>query len=233
MEDVYVVGDIHGCYNTFMKLYDEIKGSKIILVGDLLDKGHDSKKVIDFCIENNIESIRGNHEQLFLDNMVHFLNDNINIKYTKWFNEWGGDTTMKSYDYDKEVIKRHISYIEKLPHYKEIEVNGVNFFITHGFGLPYYDDKTNIRALMSNRLYGHHYDVNNVDELSKFNVVNIFGHDAFTEVKRHKLYVGIDTGCAYGVTSKTGGKLTALKLNDMITISVDVIDKVTYSNDYY
>lgn len=234
MQDIFVVGDVHGCYNTFLKLYEKIKHGKIIMVGDIIDKGHHSKDMVEFCINNNIDVVRGNHEQFFIHHMNAHLNKDLNVYNTKWCKEWGGDTTLSSYDNNVNVIKTHLEFISSLPYYKEIKVNNNNFFITHGFGLPYYDVKDiNHTALMSNRLYGSYYDITNVDELSKHNVINIFGHDAFVDVQSHSLYHGIDTGCAYGKTTKTGGKLSAIRLNDLTIIEENVIDKVTYTNDYY
>ncbi len=62
-----VVGDIHGCYKELIKLLDEIgftKNDLLIAVGDLVDRGPDSWKVVDFFKDTpNAFSVLGNHER--------------------------------------------------------------------------------------------------------------------------------------------------------------------------
>jgi serine/threonine protein phosphatase 1 len=227
MKKQYVIGDIHGCIETLKALHSQLEPDSIVYsVGDLVDKGPNSMDVIDFCIDNDIKVIKGNHEFLYSIYMKRHL-DNVNVRNNKWSKEWGGDLTIKSYRYNKNKIKKHLEFIDDMPYYYEVRVNDKNYFITHGFGLPYYDvkdDEKTQRALMSNRLHGDFYDIKNVDELSKHDVINVFGHDAFDEVKRHDLYLGIDTGCVYG------NKLTAIELGTHNIIQVDVIDDVNYHN---
>ena len=214
----WVIGDIHGCHLTLEKLYKRFEKNSIVYsVGDLVDKGPDSCKVVDFILDNDIQVIKGNHEHLFETHIKSYLRGE-DISNSKWINQWGGDKTMESYSDSK--LKQHLKFFESLPHYKIYK----KYFITHGFGLPYYDDKSNIKALMSNRLNGKHFDIKNIDELEKFNVVNVFGHDAFKEVQNHKLYYGIDTGCVYNRS------LTAINLDTKEIISEKCIDIVDYVN---
>ncbi len=78
----FAVGDIHGCAKTFRKLVIEelelTKSDQLFLLGDYIDKGPDSKGVLDFIFELQAEGfqiypIRGNHEQMLLDSVE---NDN-------------------------------------------------------------------------------------------------------------------------------------------------------------
>lgn len=71
----FVIGDIHGCAATLRRLVDEMlrpsATDRIYLLGDLIDRGPDSKGVLDFIFElrkrgQRVESIRGNHEEMFL-----------------------------------------------------------------------------------------------------------------------------------------------------------------------
>ena len=61
----FVIGDIQGCYKEFkalLKLIDPKKENKVFCVGDLVNRGPDSEKVVDFILENNIKSVLGNHD---------------------------------------------------------------------------------------------------------------------------------------------------------------------------
>ncbi|MBK7956987.1 MAG: serine/threonine protein phosphatase [Bacteroidetes bacterium] len=72
----FIIGDIHGCCNTFQRLVlDEIcirKSDKIYCLGDYIDRGPYSKGVIDFILSlrksgYHIHTLRGNHEQMLLN----------------------------------------------------------------------------------------------------------------------------------------------------------------------
>ena len=50
MKKTYVIGDIHGCYQSLVNLLDLIgdTGETLIFLGDYIDRGPDSKKLISF-----------------------------------------------------------------------------------------------------------------------------------------------------------------------------------------
>lgn len=71
-----VVGDIHGCFNTFKTLVENkiqlSKNDQLFLLGDYVNKGPKSAETIDYIIslkENgyHIATLRGNHEDILLD----------------------------------------------------------------------------------------------------------------------------------------------------------------------
>lgn len=71
----FVIGDIHGCAATLRRLVNEIlhvsAPDRIYLLGDLIDRGPDSKGVLDFIFDLregcvHVDGIRGNHEDMFL-----------------------------------------------------------------------------------------------------------------------------------------------------------------------
>lgn len=65
-----VVGDIHGHYDAFMRLLDKVNYDPstdiIYSVGDLIDRGPDSVKVVDFFLGDRRYAIKGNHEHMML-----------------------------------------------------------------------------------------------------------------------------------------------------------------------
>jgi serine/threonine protein phosphatase 1 len=76
MQRVFAIGDIHGCNDAFHQmLFTEIKVSKddeIYCIGDYIDRGPDSKGVVDTIISLQrsgfrIHTLRGNHEQMMID----------------------------------------------------------------------------------------------------------------------------------------------------------------------
>jgi serine/threonine protein phosphatase 1 len=61
-----IVGDIHGCYAEFQALLDQAglaDDDEIIALGDLVDRGPDSPRVVDFFQNHpRARSLMGNHE---------------------------------------------------------------------------------------------------------------------------------------------------------------------------
>lgn len=99
MKRIFAIGDIHGCSKTFKKLLlNEIKiqeMDEIYCIGDYIDRGEDSKGVIDFILQlrsdgYHVHTLRGNHEQLLLDSMTNETDKEIWLKN-------GGKETMRSF----------------------------------------------------------------------------------------------------------------------------------------
>ncbi|MCP3872756.1 MAG: hypothetical protein GY699_06320, partial [Desulfobacteraceae bacterium] len=65
-----VIGDIHGCYDELMALLDKAalgREDRIIALGDILDRGPDSAKVVDFFnLHAQASCLMGNHEHKHL-----------------------------------------------------------------------------------------------------------------------------------------------------------------------
>lgn len=207
----YIIGDLHGCFFTLKKLISKLpEGATVLFVGDLCDKGNYTKEIIEFILENDYKSIKGNHEifmELYLKDAI--VNNKKNVWNTS--KTFGGSKTVNSYKNSSiELIDHHISFIANLPLYIIID----NYFITHGFGLPYFERRdTHPKALVSNRIERPYPDW---DDFSQVEYINIFGHSAFDEVLRdpsEKLF-GIDTGAVYG------NKLTAFELGTHQVIEV-------------
>jgi len=197
----YVIGDVHGCLHTLKKLIAKLpKNAEIILVGDLCDKGLHSKEVIEYVMAQNYQCVKGNHEYL----MQKYLYDAVvNAKHSPWSEDYryGGIQTFSAYLDDYESMQRHLEWISKLPMYIQKE----NYFITHGYALPFYEHR-------DNQEYYNEFLLNRYEkgmEVPKGEVINIFGHCVFDEVMVHENFYAIDTGCSYGK------KLTAIELGSM------------------
>jgi len=65
-ENIYVVGDVHGCIAELRTLWDRLAPTAediVVFVGDLVRKGPDSTAVVEFVAErDNAVSVRGNNE---------------------------------------------------------------------------------------------------------------------------------------------------------------------------
>jgi len=201
LENMYVIGDVHGCFHTLQNLVARLpKEAELIFVGDLCDKGNFSKDVIDFVIQNNYACVKGNHEHL----METYLEDAIfHDKHSPWSSDkrYGGMVTLQSYGDDHDKMLAHLEWIKTLPVYLKVE----NYFITHGFALPFYEHRNNPDYYKDHLLNRYEEGM----EIPNEEVINIFGHCVFEEVVTGENFYGIDTGCSYGK------KLTAIQLGTM------------------
>lgn len=67
----FVVGDVHGMFPALRELlalarFDEER-DRLFSVGDLIDRGPDSRGALDWLAKPWLHAVRGNHEQLLLD----------------------------------------------------------------------------------------------------------------------------------------------------------------------
>ena len=90
---ILFVGDVHGRYKELLLLIKKFPNYLIILLGDLQDRGKDSKKILDLILNNkNIIALKGNHEIFFLD----FFKEEFNDTWLGFLNH-GGIQTLLSY----------------------------------------------------------------------------------------------------------------------------------------
>jgi serine/threonine protein phosphatase 1 len=176
----------------------------LIFLGDYIDRGPDSKGVIDFLLElmsesENIQCLMGNHESMFLD----FLSG-LDIS-TFLIN--GGESTLRSYYIDGETIipQEHIHFINNL----QILVELQDYCTVHaGFrpGLQIKDQSIDDMIWIREPFIYSKYD---------FGKKIIFGHTVFYDPLIMDNKIGLDTGAVYG------NKLTCLELPDLVFHSVE------------
>ena len=224
----YAIGDLHGCFYTFVSLLKKIPDEKhIILLGDILEKGENNIKTLKYIInlvKTNpyVHLIIGNHELRLMGHIINAIyktDDNID---NLWF--------QKSYENDDVEIlsyfKQHPNEIEDVVRFffeygsYYININD-KFFITHGYGLPYYDQKDEDevkRDIIRNR----YFDMPLSNNVIEKNILNILGHIKGTFVKASENFIDIDTG-AYTDNQLTAINLKMLKLVQVATDKRDIL----------
>lgn len=125
----FVIGDIHGCL-TSLELMEEFIGfnavDTIILLGDYIDRGPDSKGVMDWCIDAktrfNLVTIIGNHEL-----MMHEAKGEVE-DYLSWIMN-GGQDTLRSFGCKlKEIPQIYWDFIYDCELYHETS----DYIFVHG-----------------------------------------------------------------------------------------------------
>lgn len=88
----YVTGDIHGCFDKFMKLLKKIKFSEkdnLYIIGDVIDRGPKPIETLQYIMKQpNIYMTLGNHE----DMMLIYLNEPDDFNKRIWFQNGGNIT---------------------------------------------------------------------------------------------------------------------------------------------
>lgn len=130
---IYVIGDVHGSLNSLITLIEFISPTGkdcIVFLGDYIDRGENSKGVLDYCIDlkekYNTVFLQGNHEDTFIKT----LNNKDLFNY--WL-QYGGDRTLQSYSLACEyssmlkIPKKYITFLSELAEYHETN----NYLFSH------------------------------------------------------------------------------------------------------
>ncbi len=193
----FAISDIHGCAATFRKLVVEIlrfsHDDTLYLLGDYVNKGPDSKGVLDFIFSlqeagDNVLCLKGNHDSYLLQ----ALHDPIAEMY---FLERGGLATLESFGVvqTENIPDRYLVFMENLALYFFLD----KYLLVHaGFDFtqpdPFVDESTilNIRQF-------------EVDTLQTSGRSIIHGHVPTTKEKivaslnAKERHISIDAGCVY------------------------------------
>jgi len=214
----YAIGDIHGCNRTFQALLRQIspgRGDTLVLLGDLIDRGPDSKGVVDTVghLEKKgarVVCLRGNHEQMLLDAR------NGPAEADRWFNN-GGKAALKSFGakWIEDIPNAYMNFFEAMPLWYETG----GFLCVHG-GIDFSqnDPLDDPRSLLWLRQW---YAGINYTWLG--DRIILHGHTplAFSEIHaqhaalEQQRYLNLDNGCVYALRRPRPsglGNLAALHL---------------------
>jgi serine/threonine protein phosphatase 1 len=133
MQEMLIVGDIAGEYDALIRLVARVPETTFVLaVGDLVDRGPQSKEVVQWFMENQhrADCLMGNHEHMMID----FLDDR-GIYYSGVWHGNGGVATMQSYDPKNRlyVPSSHLNFLAGRAKYKIIPGEGdiPQLFVSH------------------------------------------------------------------------------------------------------
>jgi len=205
----YVISDIHGCLSTFKTLFEKLNittNDQLFLLGDYIDRGTDSKGVIDYILEIQqtfqIYPLRGNHEEDFLT---------INrFNFTKLVKQYKSKNINSLFDDEDEVDEKYLTFLNKLPYFIELE----NFILVHaGFNFKKYLPYENLDDMIWIRDFEY-------DTVLAKNKTIIHGHTPYTldEIKQKidnkDFILPIDNGCVFN-KMEGYGNLLCLNLNTL------------------
>ena len=176
MSLTYVIPDIHGRYDLLSEALANITAHSrgdagvIVTIGDYVDKGPESKQVIDRLLSGadtgwNLIALKGNHEAL----MAEALRDP--AKMALWMGK-GGDAALASYGGDPAAVPpAHIGWLDRL---RLMHVDGHRVYVHAGVDPEIPLDRQNEATLLWKR-----YPKGFAGGLGSLHVVH--GHDNHPE----------------------------------------------------
>ena len=203
------IGDIHGCARTLDALLGRLdlqQDDHLVFVGDYIDRGPDSKGVIDRLLDlrtrHRCTFLRGNHEALFLN----YLDEG---EFDIWSYN-GGTSTLDSYAVPGQgfvIPDEHVAFIRETVMYLDTE----DFFFVHAGLRPDRTIEENLRAGEEMVYLWERGHLRLEDDDLPWEKTVVCGHTPVSEVVNRGKLINIDTGCVYYMRP-TLGYLTAVRL---------------------
>ena len=139
---VYVMSDLHGCYDVYVKMLKKISFSKedvLYILGDVVDRGPNGMKILlDIAKRKNVILFRGNHDlqaAILLSNLYRLEDGSCSKELIEVYRGWlsdGGKNTLAEYlqlsEGEQKVV---LNVLRKSLISKEIKVNGKKFLLAH------------------------------------------------------------------------------------------------------
>jgi serine/threonine protein phosphatase 1 len=226
--NIFAIGDIHGCLNELTSLHKKIlthdkfdvKNDLIIYLGDYIDRGKNSKEVINQILKlknNKIKTVNlmGNHDEFMID----FLFNNKN-NIENWLN-FGLDQTLRSYgvevvDFIKDgfgddiidqlrntllstMSEEHVNFFKDL----ELSFSSEKYLFVHAGIDP---KKTLGDQTKEDFLWSRSKSF--FDKDFKAQKIIVHGHTPEENIINNPHRINIDTGCYFS------GKLSSVCLSD-------------------
>ena len=140
----YVLGDIHGCFEQYKAMLEEIRFTDrdtLYVIGDVIDRGERSIDVLtDMSMRANVFPILGNHEFMALHLLGRIPPDGAGLRdvdpeeiaaFKKWMAEGGSGTIEGFLKLSQEEREAILEYLEEFAAYEEVTVKGRRYVLVH------------------------------------------------------------------------------------------------------
>jgi hypothetical protein len=205
MQRTIIVGDVHGCVDEMQALLRQcgvVRGDRVVLAGDLVAKGPDSRGVVQLVREMGALAVLGNHDDFCID--VWRRRHQAEARRPR---RWLLDTLDES-DW---------AFLESLPLFLRLGAEGEGgpeVAVVHAGAVPGVpleeqerDNLLSLRSLVGGSAPSRRLLMRWPWAAAWRGPEHIvFGHDAVRGLQQYPRATGLDTGCVYG------RELTALEL---------------------
>lgn len=240
----YVMSDMHGMYDLFLRMLEQISFSEddtLYILGDVVDRGRDGiGMLLDIMGRDNVTLLLGNHEVMMLD--VVTMENLSGPRYEECMFRWnknGGGVTAHHFFGQLDYITqaKMIAYLEACPLFlSNVTVNGRRFYLVHAYPdyEGYSDGVTDETVTLNSLVELSMSDAARLKETLLWKRTEndsvfpdsetvIFGHtptlwyQAGSPMRfwHGRNCIDIDCGCSYLANDNNQGCLGCLRLDDM------------------
>lgn len=211
----FVVGDIHGAFDTVKRAMRraqfDIKKDRLFVVGDLVDRGPGSERVLEFLAQSYVHATRGNHD----DDIANLGLDELRLLGSV---NWNGMGWISAVSDDRLLAIK--SALSKLPIAMEVDTSRGRVGLVHAevpIGMDWHTFTTRLEEgdadCINSALTGR-------DRLQTQNASGVAGIDRlfvghtiqWDGVRQLGNVYGIDTGAVFREIDKDMGALTMANL---------------------
>ena len=166
----YVMSDIHGNYQKFLTILDQISFGEddvLYIIGDLLDYGNEAMELIaDLSVRLNVYCVAGEHDYLaarMLSGFDKMLKSGATpdpeyiAEMTAWVKEGGASTLEAFRALEADEREGVLEYLEEMTLFEEVEVKGKNYVLLHA-GLADYDADSDLEDYLPEDFFSEPLD---------------------------------------------------------------------------
>jgi diadenosine tetraphosphatase ApaH/serine/threonine PP2A family protein phosphatase len=212
VSDTIIIGDVHGCADELallLRVCGAGTDDEVVLVGDLVAKGPDSRGVLALVGEIGARAVRGNHDARVLS-----------WRAAQKQGVPEPPLSLTHLTVARSLDEREWAMLDGLPLFLRLPQH--NALVVHAGLMPGVPvEVQDPELLMNMRSIGPDGSGTKVPDegvlwgsLWRGPELVVFGHHASRGLQQHRLAIGLDTGCVYG------GSLTAYVLPEGRFVSV-------------
>lgn len=233
---VYVMSDIHGEYDRYLKMLDKIRLSPedtLYVLGDVVDRGpHPVQVLRDMAARENVFPILGNHDamaasllerlmvEITEENYQTHMDEDLLARLTEWQMDGGASTLREFRQLAAHERADALDYLQDFPLYETVDVGERTYILVHA-GLQNFEPGRKLRSYRPEELVLGRHDYSR-QYFSDSSVYIVTGHTPTPSLTgRPQIYISknniaIDCGAAW-----PGGRLGCLCLDTMEEFYVD------------
>ncbi len=139
MTHTYIISDIHGEYDMFLDLLEQIdlqESDTLYILGDVLDRGpHPIKTLRKLMTMPNVICLVGNHELMAVECLEFLIGKGFSPEMLESLVNWqcnGSKTTIDEFvELDRKEQQEVIDFIKEFVIYEELTVAGEDYLLVH------------------------------------------------------------------------------------------------------
>lgn len=211
----YVLSDLHGRYDLYIKMLEKInfsEGDTLYILGDFVDRGDEGLKIVlDIAERDNVIALMGNHDFLALSILSNLDRgfkpgqlEDMRYLIDMWKMDGGTSTYNEYKKLSPEERNLALMTIDGFRNYADVKVGEREFVLVHG-GIRDYSDKRPLCDYMIEDLAFYREDYSK-PKFAKRGKYLITGHTptaAIEGAEEGKIYknhdhIAIDCGAVFG-----------------------------------